>query len=127
MRTLLTISAWIRRFNTATDIYGNQTRGTTVDTPAMIRITPVSAGASSEDREDRDQVTWLYKVFLAGTADIRHDDQIVVDVDVYDSAAGSGDPQYKDLLLEVVGAPMLRFDRQGRVHHIEATCRRVEG
>lgn len=127
MRTLLTTGAWVRRFKTETDVYGNQVRGLTVDTPIQCRITPVSAGASSEDREDRDQVTWLYKVFMMGGTDVRHDDQIIVDVDVYQRGDGSGDTTFQQLILEVVGAPMLRFDRQGQVHHIEATCRRVEG
>jgi hypothetical protein len=127
MRTLLTTSAWVRRFRTVIDDYGNQVRGSTVDTPVQCRITPVSVGASSEDREDRDQVTWLYKVFVSGDTDVRHDDQIIVEVDVYQRSDGSGDTVFQDLVLEVVGAPMLRFDRQGRVHHIEVTCRRVEG
>lgn len=127
MRTLMTIPAVIRRFGVALDAYGNQTRGSHTDVAVSCRITPVSAGASSEDREDRDQVTWLYKVFVSGNPDIRHHDQIIVDVDVYQDPVGSGDQQFQQLTLEVVGAPMLRFDRQGRVHHVEATCRRVEG
>lgn len=135
MKTLMATPAVIRRHQFGTDAYGNQNRSNTfTDIDVKCRITPQSAGGDTEDRDNRNQVTFLYTVFLAGNPDLRHHDQLVVDVTVYQdgtgSGSGSGDDQFgftDTLTLEVVGAPMLRFDRHGNVHHIEATCRRVEG
>jgi len=127
VRTLMTTPAVIRRHLQGTDPYGNQTRtGEYTDTEVRCWLTPQSAGGDAEDRTDREQVTYLFKLFVAGHPDLRHTDQVIVDSETSE-VLGSGDDTPAPLTVEVVGAPFAYRDRTGRVHHVEAICRRVEG
>ncbi len=109
MRLTQTMAATIRRFEQGTDAYGNQVRtGETTETPVRCWVNPSS---TNEDRDGREQVEQLFKLFIDGDEDVRHQDQIVVD----------------GLTLEVVGNPFRFRDRRGTVHHLEAIGRIVEG
>ena len=130
MRTFMTTPAVIRRFNKTSDAYGNEVRSSNyTDTDIRCWVSPASVGVDSEDRLNRDQVVFEYTVSVYGNPDIRHHDQLIVDESVYLDSTGSGDNTgFSDtLILEVVGAPMLYRNRQGRVNHVQLTCRRVEG
>jgi hypothetical protein len=124
MRTLMNIPAVIRRFVDGEDPYGNTVRtGEYVDTPVRCWLTPVPPRAGEdEDRVNRDQATYMYKLFVPATVSITHRDQVIVSDNPF---AGSGDDL--GLVVEVVGSPFAFRGRNGRVHHYEAPCRKVEG
>lgn len=124
MRTLMNIRAVVRRFVEADDEYGNTVRtGEYEDTNVRCWINPVPPRAGEdEDRVNRDQATYMYKVFLPPDVKVSHQDQVIVDDNPF---AGSGDDP--GLVVEIVGAPFAFRGRNGRVHHFEAPCRKVEG
>lgn len=119
----MTTPAVIRRFTPGTDAYGNPTRTQSyTDTHIKCWIAPTG---SDEDRENRNQVTFEYTVFVSGNHDIRHHDQLIADISVYDD--GSGDGFSETLTVEVVGAPKIYRRPNGQVNHVQLDCRRVEG
>lgn len=124
MRTMMNIPAVVRRFVETEDQYGNAVRSQTyTDSTVKCWVSPAPPRAGEdEDRANRDQATFMYRVFLPATVDVSHKDQVRVADNPF---AGSGDDQ--ELVLEVIGAPYAFRSRNGRLHHYEAFCRHVEG
>lgn len=116
MRLTMTTQATVRRFTIGADKYGNDTRGTSF-TDTSVRCW-IHDHSGDEERENREQVEHIYKVFVDGNPDVGHRDQLLL------GETGSGDTP---LTLEIVGDPFRRRDRRGAVHHLELIARKVEG
>lgn len=119
MKTLMLISATIRRFATEKDEYGNQIRGEPEDTETKCWISPKKPGIDAENEKDRNQSKNSWTLIFYGNYDIMSTDQIIV----AESYSDTGET----LTLEVYGEPMKYRDRQGRIRHIEVVCEKVTG
>jgi len=119
MRTLMMVTATLRKFETIKDEYNNEQRGTPVDKKVKCWISPRKAGIGAEDEVDREQSVDKYIIFLYGNYNVNSTDQFIVP----ESYSGIG----QELVLEVYGEPQRMRDRHGKIRHLEIMCERVIG